>query len=150
MLNFDKRIIYIMGMERWNDIKFNPIVVVALFVCGMLVPVLSENVVIIALCMVPFYGYVFYKCFVLGEAVFSDFKSKEVVSRRFYISLLVIFSVDFFVSVAVGFSCVLLSLILNSAVAMLFVIVSFAFLAWCDYDPNHPDHGTVLYWDDNF
>ena len=137
-------------MERWNDIKFNPIVVLALFVCGVLVPVLFENSVAIALCFVPFYGYIFYKCYVLGETLFSDFRSKKIVSRRFYISLLIIFAADGVVSIAIGFCYLLLSLILNSAVAVLLFIIAIAYLMWVDYDPTAPDYGTPLYWDDNF
>lgn len=150
VMDFDKDLIYIIDMERWNDIKFSPIVVFALLTCGVLVPVLFENDFAIALCMVPFYGYVFYKCHILGETLFPDFKSKKNVSRRFYINLLIIFVVDGVVSMLIGFNYVLFSLILNSVVSVIFAIVAIACIAWSDCDMSFPDRGTVFYWDDSF
>lgn len=67
MLNFDKNLIYIMGMEQWNDIKFDVtkralfclVVPFILFVVGMFFGSFFDSMLIWVLSLFPFYFYAF-------------------------------------------------------------------------------------------
>ena len=146
-LIFDTILIYIMDMECWNDIKFNLITILAFLSCGMCVPVLFKNEVFIALCMIPFYGYLLYKCFVLSETRFPDCKIKRYVECRFYVSLLIIILVNSIVSLAVGLNYVSLALLLNSVVSFFVALVVSGFALWSFFCTG--GHGGFSFWIDD-
>ena len=114
---------YIINMKFGNTIKFSPVVALMLFICGAVVPVLSENTISIVLCFVPFYGYAFFKCLDFSDKIGLNGTDR----RRFYIANFLIFLVASIVSLVMGFRFISFALLVN------FVVSSFSSLVFAVY-----------------
>ena len=117
---------YIIDMKFGNTIKFSPVVALMLFICGAVVPVLSENTISIALCFVPFYGYAFFKCLDFSDKILMDVAER----RRFYVINFLIFLVAAIASIVVGVEFISIALLINSVVSAVFSIIFATYAMW--------------------
>ena len=117
---------YIFGMRIGNKMKFSPFVALMLFVCGAVIPVLSENTILIVLCFVPFYGYVFFKCFDFSDKIGLN----GADSRLFYVVNFLIFLVVSIISLVIGIKFISFALLVNSIVSAILSIVFAAYAVW--------------------